>query len=199
MEAMKVLLVLLVVAAVVAVVVYLRKREAAAGTGTAPVVDPLRKDSRGIDPRRIKVGDVVAHEGRDFLVRGTLAFDQDGFEWQEHHLDDTNVRRWLSVEDDEELEICLWEGVPGTDLQPGPTELTHAGVTYRRDEHGRARFTASGSTGTGPSGTVEYYDYAAGPQRLSFERYGTDGGWEVGLGHVVNERELDIYPTSPTA
>ena len=186
---------LLVVAAVIAAVWWYRKQQAASAPPAAPV-DPLRKDSRGIDPRRIKVGDVVAHEGRDFLVRGTLAFDQDGFVWHEHHLDDTTTRRWLSVEDDEELELVLWESVSAPDLSPGAAEVVHDGVTYRREEQGRARFTATGSTGTAPSGTAEFVDYEAGERRLSFERFGTDGDWEVGLGVVVNERSLDIYPTT---
>ena len=195
---MRGLVFLLVIAAVVAAVWWYRKQQAAAAAPAAAPVDPLRKDSRGIDPRRIKVGDVVAHEGRDFLVRGTLAFDQDGFVWHEHHLDDTTTRRWLSVEDDEELELCLWRSVTAPDLQPGAAEVTHDGVTYRREEQGRARFTASGSTGTAPTGTVEFVDYEAGDRRLSFERFGTEGDWEVGLGEVVNERALDIYPTTTT-
>lgn len=186
---------LLVVAAVIAAVWWYRKQSAASATPAAPV-DPLRKDSRGIDPRRVKVGDVIAHEGRDFLVRGTLAFDQDGFVWHEHHLDDTTTRRWLSVEDDEELELVLWQSAVAPDLAPGPAELVHDGVTYRREEQGRARFTATGSTGTAPSGTCEFVDYEAGDKRLSFERFGTDGDWEVGTGEVVNERSLDIYPTT---
>lgn len=190
-----VVVVVVIVAVVVAVVLVLRNRQAAAAE-PAPPADPLRKDSRGVDPRRIKVGDVVHHEGRDFLVRGTLAFVQDGFEWQEHHLDDASVRRWLSVEDDEELELCLWTAVTAPDLQPGPSELTWDGTAFTRDEHGRAEFRATGATGTGPTGTVEYYDYAAGERRLSFERYGTSTDWEVGVGEVVNERSLDIYPTS---
>jgi hypothetical protein len=192
-----VLVVLVLVAVAVGVVLVLRNRQAATGGSPTAPVDPLRKDSRGIDPRRIKVGDVVHHEGRDFLVRGTLAFDQDGFEWQEHHLDDASVRRWLSVEDDEELELCLWTAVTAPTLEPGPAEVVHEGTTYTRDEHGRATFRATGSTGTGPTGTVEYYDYVAGDRRLSFERYGTGGDWEVGVGEVVNERSLDIYPASP--
>jgi hypothetical protein len=189
------LLLLLVIAAVVGGIVWWTRRQAAA-TAAAPPVDPLRKDARGIDPRRIKVGDVVAHEGRDFLVRGTLAFDQDGFVWHEHHLDDTTTRRWLSVEDDEELELCLWQAVSAPDLAPGAAEVEHDGVTYRREEQGRATFTATGSTGTAPSGTVEYVDYEAGARRLSFERYGASGDWEVAVGEVVNERTLDIYPTT---
>ena len=165
-------------------------------SGAGAAADPLRKDSRGIDPRRIKVGDVVAHEGRDFLVRGTLEFDQDGFRWQEHHLDDTSVRRWLSVEDDEELELCLWTAVDAPDLTPGPGELQWDGTTFVRKEQGRATFRATGATGTAETGTVDYVDYAAGDRRLSFERYGSAGDWEVGVGEVVNERTLDIYPTS---
>ena len=185
---------LLVVAAVVAAVWWYRKQKAASPPSVP--VDPLRKDSRGIDPRTIKVGDVVAHEGSDFLVRGTLAFDQDGFAWQEHHLDDATTRRWLSVEDDEELELVLWQSVSAPDLQPGASEVVHDGVTYRREEQGRARFTATGATGTAPSGTVEFVDYEAGDRRLSFERFGADGDWEVGIGQLVNERTLDIYPTT---
>jgi len=191
-----VLVVLVLVAVGAGIWWWLQQRNKAAASAAAPPVDPLRKDSRGIDPRKIKVGDVIAHDGRDFLVRGTLEFDQDGFRWQEHHLDDTSVRRWLSVEDDEELELCLWTAVDAPDLAPGASELAWDGTTYVRKEQGRATFTATGSTGTGSTGTADYVDYAAGPKRLSFERYGTAGDWEVGVGEVVNERSLDIYPTT---
>lgn len=191
-----VVVVLLAVAVAAAVWWWLQQRKGEGSTAGAPV-DPLRKDSRGIDPRRIKVGDVIAHEGRDFLVRGTLEFDQEGFRWHEHHLDDASTRRWLSVEDDEELELCLWTSVDAPELAPGPGELVWEGTTYVRKERGRASFTAQGSTGTAPTGTVEYADYAAGSKRLSFERYGSAGDWEVGVGEVVHERALDIYPTTP--
>lgn len=197
MEVVRGLVLLLVLVAIgVAVYSWWKSRQATEAAKTKPVVDPLRRDARGIDPRKIKVGDVIAHDGRDFLVRGTLALDEDGYAWQEHHLDDSTTRRWLSVEDDEELEIVLWEAVEAPDLQPGPTDLTYEGTSFRRKEQGRARFTASGATGTAPSGTVEYADYSAGNRHLSFERFGSDGDWEIGLGHTVNERELDIYPTS---
>ena len=183
---------LLAAAAIVIVVVLTRQKRTPAPAAPA---DPLRKTARGIDPRKITVGSVVNHDGRDFLVRGTLDLDQDGFTWQEHHLDDATVRRWLSVEDDEELEICLWEVVQAPELEPGPPSLDYAGTTYTLDEHGTANYRASGSTGTAATGTIEYYDYSAGAQRLAFERYGS-ASWEVSTGEVVNERELDIYPAS---
>lgn len=195
---MRALLVLLVLAVIAAVVVWYLRARAQRSAPTVPPepVDPLRRDAAaGMDPRRIRVGDVIAHGGRDFIVRGTLELDEGGFRWHEHLLDDVEVRRWLSVEDDEDLELTLYETVRAPELQPGPPSLTHGGVTYSLDEHGTARFRATGSTGTGPTGTVEYYDYVSGEQRLAFERYG-GGSWDVSTGQVVPAYALDIYPSS---
>ncbi len=191
------LIVLLVVAAAAVAVVILarraqRARQAQQDRASVPV-DPFGADPRGISARDIGVGAVVTHEGRDWVVRGTLELEEDGFTWHEHHLDDAKTRRWLSVEDDEELEVCLWEKVLAPELEPGPPTLEHAGVAYTLDEHGRARYRATGTTGTPPQGSVEYYDYVAGHQRLSCERYGGQS-WEVSIGRVVGEHELDIYP-----
>jgi hypothetical protein len=190
--------ILLVVAGAVAVVMYRRYQADQAArkpTTSGPPRDPLAPESVRSDPRRITVGDVIRFDGRDFIVRGSIRFDQDGFQWQEHFLDDVEVKRWLSVEDDEGLEIGFWTAVKGADLQPGPKTIEHAGKTYELDEKGSARFTAVGTTGTGPSGRVEYYDYEAGDELLAFERYG-EGDWEVATGRTVGEYELDIYPGS---
>lgn len=187
------LILILLVAVVVLAVIVIRGRTKPAAS--APV-DPLRRDSRGIDPRRLKVGDVVRLDGRDYLVRGTIELDQDGYRWQEHLLDDAEQRRWLSVEDDEELEIVMWTAIDGVADDPGAPTVTVEGRAYRLDERGRASFRATGTTGTAPEGTMEFCDYADGDHRLSFERYGS-GSWEAGTGVLVNERELDIYPTTP--
>lgn len=146
-----------------------------------------------MDPRRIGVGDVVHYDGRDFIVRGTLELEEGGFRWHEHFLDDVEVRRWLSVEEDEELEICLWQKVTAPQLTPGAAELDYQSERYALQERGRASYRASGTTGTGPSGHVDYVDYAAGEKRLAFERFG-DGGWEVSVGHLVPPYLVDIYP-----
>jgi uncharacterized protein DUF4178 len=193
------LLVLLLITAVAVAVVFYRRytaAQAARGRSAASAPrDPLRAESVRSDPRRLTVGDVIRFDGRDFIVRGTIRFDQDGFEWQEHFLDDVEVKRWLSVEDDGGLEVALWQSIKGAELEPGPKTIEHGGKTYEFDEKGSARFTALGTTGTAPSGRVEYYDYEAGGDLLAFERYG-DGGWEVATGRIVGEYELDIYPGS---
>lgn len=188
-------IIVLVVAVVVLVFLLLKNRD----TKTQPAGDPLRRDARGIDPRALKTGDVVNFEGRDYLVRGSLHFNEDGFTWQEHLLDDASGRRWLSVEDDEELELVMWERLTAPDLTPGAGQLTYEGTTYRLDEHGTASYRALGATGTPETGSAEYYDYVGPePKRMSFERYAGDT-WEVSVGTLLNERSLDIYPANPQA
>ncbi len=192
---MRVVLLLLVVLAVVAGIVVWAPRKARATSPPPPRVDPFRAEEGPIDPRGIKVGDILAIDGSDFIVRGTLRFDQSGFTWAEHFIDDVHNRRWLSVEDDEGLELCLWERQPGATEAPGAAEVEFGGVTYRLEEHGNATFTSEGTTGTAPSGQVEYFDYEAGDRRLGFERFGT-ASWEVSAGRVLSEREVQVFPTT---
>jgi hypothetical protein len=191
------LVVAAVIVAVAAVVAYLRARKAAASRHrAAPAVDPLRREAAaGMDPRRIGVGDVIAYGGRDYVVRGTLALSEGGFAWQEHLLDDVEQRRWLSVEDDEELELVLYETLTAPQLVPGGSQIEHDGVTWTRQEHGTATFRGIGTTGTGPTGRVEYYDYAAGARRLSFERWSETSDWEVSVGETIPPHALDLYPS----
>jgi hypothetical protein len=183
------------------VVVFLRSRRrhphpvapggtpAALGTGSTDDVGAVS------DVRSLRSGDVVMYEGRDWIVEGTLRFDQSGFEWAEHRLVDGADALWLSVEDDEGLEIVAWERLRGVALEPGPATLVHAGVTYELDERGRASFSSEGATGAPAGGVMEFADYEAGDQRLSFERFGDDASWEVSVGRVVAEHALDIYPS----
>ncbi len=147
------------------------------------------------DVRALTVGDVVNHEGLDFVVQGTLRFEEGGFRWAEHLLVDPERRLWLSVEDDErELDVVQWERNKGAGLEPGPKEISHGGVTYQLDERGTANFTSEGTTGAPGGGRAEYVDYEAGDQRLGFERYSAEGQWEVSVGRKISENVLDIYP-----
>ena len=165
-----------------------------AGLSAGRTAEPLRSDVRSL-----RVGDVVNHDGGDFIVEGTLRMEQGGFRWAEHRLVDGPRSLWLSVEDDEGLEVVVWDRERGVDLEPGPSTLAHDGVTYELDERGKANYTAEGSTGTAPGGQMEFADYEAGGRRLSFERYGGDGGWEVGVGQVITEHALDVYPSRDPA
>ena len=201
---MDTLLILVFLALVVGgAVVYFRGRKSAqaqqAGAG-APAPSVLRQAPApepigGVEVRALRIGDVVNHDGRDFIVEGTLRFEQGGFRWDEHRLIDGSHRVWLSVEDDEGLEVIVWERLRGAALEPGPASLEHGGVTYELDERGRANFTSEGLTGAPGGGKAEFADYAQGQHRLSFERYGDHTGWEISVGRVISEHALDIYPS----
>jgi len=196
MEALLVLLFLAVIAGGVIVFVRSRKKESAANPAAPPAAPArVQEPIGGVDVRALKVGDVVNYEDRDYIVEGTLRFDQGGFRWDEHRLVDGADALWLSVEEDEGLEIVVWQRLRGAALEPGPGTLEHDGVTYELDERGRAGFTSEGTTGAPGGGSAEFADYGRGDERLSFERYGDGGGWEISVGRVVSEHALDIYPS----
>jgi hypothetical protein len=195
-------LALVALAVVVTVVVLQRRRREQGLAERARTVDPMADGPMVSDPRRLKPGDVVriSADPGDWVVRGTLAFDEDGYRWKEHLLDGSTAagerRHWLSVEDGEGgLELVLWDRLPGSDLTPDSAEVAHDGVAYRRDERGRARYASTGTTGAPEHGTAEYADYlpaAGGEQRLSFERWSPGGSWEVSTGRVVLAESLTI-------
>ena len=194
------LLVAAAVALVVVVVRYLRSRQAerTEAARSRPRRDPLA-DVHGNEDylRRLKVGDVVRYEASDYLVRGSLRFDEEGYTWAEHLIGDGETQHWLSVEDDEGISVVLWQRVGLAQLtgEPGAPTVGHAGVAYQLHEQGQASYTAEGTTGTAPSGTLRYVDYR-GPdgQRLSCEQLGRS--WEVSVGRTVTPRSVDVYPVN---
>jgi hypothetical protein len=197
------LVVVLVAIAVAVLVVVLQRRKRDQGLAQrARTVDPMAGGPLVSDPRRLKPGDVVRLSGEpgDWVVRGTLAFDEDGYRWKEHLLDGSTAqgerRHWLSVEEGESgLELVLWDRLPGSDLTPERAEVAHDGTAYRRDERGTARYASTGTTGAAESGTAEYADYVeagGGSRRLSFERYSSGGSWQVSTGRVVLAESVSI-------
>ncbi|MFD6860272.1 DUF4178 domain-containing protein [Rhodococcus sp. NPDC060086] len=193
----EVLLVLLIVAVVVAVVVLVvRTRKPAAPSVR---VDPLADYPEVWDPYKIGVGDIITYAGIDHVVRGTLTLDEEGYRWYEHLLDGSTGRRWLTVENDEgELEMVLWMRREGTALEPGGDVVLDDRV-HRQLEAGTARFTAEGTTGTAPNGTMDYADYATADRTglLAFERWSRGGSWEVSTGRAVTRSELTVIHAGP--
>ncbi|WP_206305916.1 DUF4178 domain-containing protein [Streptomyces sp. RFCAC02] len=199
-----------IVALAAAIVVAVRAARRASARRTPPPpapADPFApgRDTGG-DPRTLKAGDLVEYLGEQLFVRGSLRLKEGGYTWSEHFVDamsgadgSDGRRRWLSVEEDPDLEVTLWTGRPDDGLVPSAPTLTVDGVTYRRTEHGTAAFRTEGTTGLGATGRVEYADYE-GPngRSLSFERFpgagGEPGDWESSLGERVPAGTLTIYP-----
>lgn len=192
------------VAGLVVAVIALRKAGARREFTVPRPSDPFRADNdadvlRG-DPRDLQPGDIVEIRHRSYAVRGTLRFTEGSWSWAEHLLDDVEGRKvWLSVEEDPDLELVLWHAVPSATVTPGPPVIEFDGRRYTSDEAGTARYTAFGTTGLAPAGTVRYHDYRAlDGALLSFEAYGDSGRWEVGRGERLHRAEVFIYPQSVT-
>jgi hypothetical protein len=193
-----VLVVALVLAVAVLVAVLRRRRLEKGLRERATSVDPMAAGPALSDPRHLKPGDIVTIEEIQYVVRGSLAMDQDGDTWREHLLDASGIagenRTWLSVEEGEGgLELVLWNRVRGVDVSPD-TEVTVGGVLYRRDERGDARFSSVGTTGTAPAGTMSYADYVQpeGPALLSLERFAAGASWEASTGRPVAVEAITI-------
>ncbi len=148
------------------------------------------------DPRQLKPGDLIEIRGETFAVRGTLRLSQDGFSWAENFLDTGLGRKaWISVEDDPDLEVVVWQELTGVTVAPGPAYVDLEGRRFVNDEAGSAQFTSFGTTGLAQVGRMRYHDYEAGNDRLSFEDYGS--GWECARGEVLSHSEYRIYPSNP--
>jgi hypothetical protein len=147
------------------------------------------------DVRKLAPGDVVNYELVDWIVERTMTFTEDGFSWAEHMLLDTDSGRklWLSVEDDDGLEVAIYERLAGVEYDPAEKTITHTGVTYTREERGRAEFSTRDESGQLDAGQMEYADYSAGQQVLGLERYSSTGSYEVSAGKLISEHELDIF------
>ncbi len=174
-----------------------KKNEPAAATGPAdPFADKDSDALRG-DPRALKAGDILDIFGQTYTVRGSLRLKEGGYQWSEHLLDTAGgSRKWLSVEEDPDLELVLWTETPGVPAAGGD-EIEHDGKTFRLDESGRAQYVSEATTGLTPSGTVAYHDYAAADgTRLSFEDFGESGKKEAAVGQVLYRSAIMIYPQS---
>lgn len=185
----------------VAVALWLRNRSAAEGSALPAPQDPLA-DTTGGPLDGLGVGAVVSHGGHDYVVRGEIRFDEDGYVWTEYHLDaGQDVRTWLSVDLSDGTDVALWNAVdaPG-DLAPDGGAVTFEGRTYKKVESGSARFTSTGTTGLPASGKARYADYRAeGGRLLSFEQWAGEGSWEVSTGTAVGVHMLEIYPAGRAA
>lgn len=148
------------------------------------------------NPRNLKPSDLIEIRGETFAVRGTVRLTQDGYIWTENYIDTgTGRKAWISVEDDPDLEVVLWNELSGVTATPGPPTIDLEGRRYTFDEEGSARFTSAGTTGVASTGSMRYHDYQAGNDRLSFEDYGS--GWECARGELLSHAEYRIYPSNP--
>lgn len=196
------LILILIVAALVAVVIYLLRRRSARATAPGPAAkedtgprDPFADigETRG-DPLALKAGDMLEFGVERTWIRGTLRLSEGGAVWAEHFLEVEGARRWLSVEEDPDVQMVLWTGRPELDLTPHSDSIELEGVRYRLVERGSASYRSEGTTGLRPQGGMDYADYEGpGGRHLSFERF-DHGRWEPSVGTTASAGDFTIFP-----
>jgi hypothetical protein len=180
--------VVLAVSAAILVVVlgtYLGTRRPARGARSArrppaPLADPIQQaapphqDSGYLDPRTIKVGDLVDRQGMRARVIGALHLSWQGDQWTEYLLEEgLRHYQWLSVRergdahgDLSHLEVHLWTPVPTEGMVPAKSMLIMQSVEFSPIERGTAAFRSEGMTGYPERGLIDFADYRAGDGRL---------------------------------
>ena len=143
----------------------------------------------------LQVNDIVSHFMTDYMVEGKLIYSEDGDEWYDYMLVDGDKTVWLSVEDDDRLEVSLFHEIDDLNFTSKPPEfITYQGLKYELEEWGKARVTRVGQTGTKQGMSCKYFEYEApGGKYMSIEQWG-EGSFEVSIGEDIRPNELEILP-----
>ena len=142
----------------------------------------------------LQLGDIVQHDGTDWVVEGQLIYDEKGFQWYEYLLQDGDRRRWLAVEEDDWVDVQLLETLTSIDISADPPqELTVDGRVYRLVDSGTARMSRKGRLDRPNAETCRFYDYD-GPDNKVLSVEDWDGDIEVTVGDRISPQSLTILP-----
>lgn len=142
----------------------------------------------------LRLNDIIVYYDNDYSVEGRTTYRQGGWEWYSFMLEDGDKKIWLSVEEDEGLELSLWKEVKGLPLpSPPPALIEYQGESYELQERGKATAQSIGRTGRAVDCPVEYFEYESDSGKyLSVEDW--DGDLEVSTGIDLDESELTVFP-----
>ncbi len=142
----------------------------------------------------LQIGDIVQYMGRDWVVEGKLNYNVGGYIWFEYLLQDHNDIRWLSVDEDDRVEVAFLEPTDRLEVSKNPPkQLNFADETYLRVDSGMAKMTRIGTTLRKTAERCEYFDYRGSDDNvLSIEIW--DGEVEVTVGYQINPRSLTLLP-----
>lgn len=171
------------------VLLVLQQRGTLPGVGGSRQLPPLERTVFTLE-----IGDIVQYMDTDWVVEGRLTYEDDGYTWFEYLLQDGDRIRWLSVDEDDRVEVFLLE--PNNQLEISkepPKQLAFEGETYRCVESGIATMTRIGTTLRRTAERCRYFDYEGAQNRvISLEDW--NGDIEVTVGQRINPRMLTLLP-----
>jgi hypothetical protein len=124
--------------------------------------------------RDLRVGDVVTHDGREYLVEGAIHYDEAGHRWVAGRLVDIDAEKWLLVG----MERAGADTVRIADIADievsgyPPETMVVDGTRYNLDKRGTATAKASGETDVLDSTNLS----SNSVQRCRWWRYEGTGG-----------------------
>lgn len=155
-------------------------------------------NSRGkkIDLFSLKPSDIVNIEGDDYEVEGAMFMNDEGWKWVEYKLKEGRSTYWMSVEQDDELEIVLCKKAV-VDIPSPPKKLEYGGITYYLDEASNAQVEKTIGNMSVPVGKwVDYWDYYDKEEENAFFIEKWDGDIETSVGRYIEEYNVEIFPIS---
>lgn len=145
----------------------------------------------------IKVGDIVTYDLEDYSVIGILEYDDEGWTWTCYYLESADNKIWLSVEQDDDVEVGIFKKIRlPLDGKP-KKELEYNGTMFYLEEKSDARIIRSeGQVGAKVGHWLNYWEYSdeEEEQYLSLEEW--DGDLEASLGRYIEPFELEILAGS---
>ncbi|MBM7556696.1 DUF4178 domain-containing protein [Halanaerobacter jeridensis] len=146
----------------------------------------------------LEIGDIVEYDLNEYKILGTIKYQEGCYEWSDYHLADKQQSFWLYVEDDDSLELGLFEKLPSDHQlyssfsQGYPAAVEYEGETFNLVEKGQANIRTKGKVGAKTGQKMNYADYQAGEAMISVERWGS--ALEISIGCSIEENLLEIYP-----
>jgi hypothetical protein len=157
-------------------------------------VDKLGGGLGGRSLDKLQIDDIASYLGTDYMVEGRVDYNEDGYQWVEYMLADGDDIRWLCIEQDDRIEVTIWQETTAIRVDSPPNEfIEHDGTKYRMVERGEAKAIQEGETGRKNKSRVDYYDYE-GPdgKYLGIESWG--GDTDVFLGRDIEPDMVDVFP-----
>ncbi|MTI68544.1 MAG: DUF4178 domain-containing protein [Firmicutes bacterium] len=144
----------------------------------------------------MQVGDIVSIEEVDYEVEALIKYNDHGWKWTEYKLKDSRKTYWLSVEQDDDLEISLFEKIVSTISTP-PKTYEYKGIKYYMQEGSEAIIEdIQGNLNLVKGEQVDYFEYSDedGENLLSIEIW--NGDIEMSIGRWVENYNVEIFPGS---
>jgi len=178
---------------------------------------PVEKNVFNLD-----IGDLVQHEGTDWFVEGKLIYNTGSYNWFEYLLRDDDNILWLSIEEDDFVEVSLlqesdtpeieslfaeeqqkllkqlesggWSSEKSPQINSAQLKtIAYQETSYRLSDFGTATINRLGNTLNREGQSCKYFDYkGTGDRRMSVEIW--NGEIEVTVGNKINPRMLNFLP-----